>query len=119
MGLILRLALLERSLGAIVILLHVQVGGSGSEEDVQWNKTGADLNGGTLGGSRGWDISELNVVGGLDSGGNDLASSACTTTESTSTSATAGATSTSAAAISARSVSSHAGNQSRDDHKLW
>ena len=116
-GLILRAGLLGGSLGAIVLLEHIQVGGGRSEEDVEWDLAGTDFDGGWGNGASGWHITELNLVSGLDGSVHDLASSARGSATAEASTHTAVSSRASATAISA-TVSSHTGNQSRDDHKL-
>ena len=130
MGLVLGVGLLDGSLGAIVSLEHVQVGGGRSEEDVEWDLAGTDFHGGWGNGASGWDITELNLVSGLDGSVDNLASSAggSATAEASGTTETATHTAVSsrasATAIAARgsttiTTSGNAGHQSGHNDELF
>ena len=121
MGLILGGALLHGTAGAIVSLEHIQSGGGGSEEDVERHGTGADFDGGWGNRASGGNITELDVVHGLDGSGND------TTAESTTAStakgeATAEGSSTtrgsSVATATTASVSGGTSDEGRNNEEL-
>ena len=93
--LVLGLRLLGGSLGTIVGLLHVQVGGGRSEENLKWQLVGTDFNGSWLNIGGSVNITELNIVLGLDGSVHNL----------TTTTTAATAVATGSAAITARTTS--------------
>ena len=68
-------------MGTIVSLLNVQGGRGRSEEKGDWERVGANFDGGWGSSARGWNITEFNIVSGLDSGFNNLAGTTAVTTE--------------------------------------
>ena len=70
-------------MGTIVSLLDVQGGGSRSEEEGDWERVGTNFDGGWGSSARGWNITEFNIVSGLDSSFDNLAGTTTVTTETT------------------------------------
>jgi len=127
-SLIVGLGFLDGALGAIVLLLNVQGGRGRSEEKGDWERVGADLDGGWGGRAGRWDVTELDVVSGLDGSLDDLAGTAVTAGETaktagtagraTAVAATSGATITAGTAGRATTVGRDGGDESEGDNEL-